>query len=228
MKQYALPLLTLLLVGLGGAMPWLAGRMQDERIGTVQERFDLDAVSLTLRQDAGVGPALKVASGDHTSILWEEETQLAEAQALDAAMEAIDRMDRYELLPAGQAEALRKSAGYAEPRLLVSGDGGTALVWDCWWEDQNGIITVDDASGKTVGFLVDARAQDRIDRWGEFFRDYYGIEVANTAELTASLTYGGLVYQYDVAGAFAAGEPEGEALEELSLSVYEDYTSFNF
>lgn len=207
LRRYLPPLFTLLLISLGAAMPWLVSWVQDARISKLQEKLELNAVNLTLQKDAGVGPALRVVSGEYTAIPWEDETQLSEREAVDAAVQALERMNQYERLTNEEACSLmEEDIAWAEPFLMIAEDGSTALVWECYWRASPCVVAVDDASGKAVQFLIDSpmwleklegkEGQDRREQWNQFFWDYYGAEL--------------------------------EDVEGLSLRIYEDYTSFNF
>ena len=135
LKRYLPPLFTLLLISLGAAMPWLVSRVQDARISKLQEKLELSAVNLTLQKDAGMGPALSVVSGEYTAIPCEDETQMSEREAVDAAVQALERMNQYERLTNEKAYSLmEEDSAWAEPFLMIAEDGSTALVWECYWK----------------------------------------------------------------------------------------------
>ena len=87
LKRYGPTILTLLLVALGAAMPWLASLAQDVRIGKLQEDLELNTVSLTLLQDNGLEQTLRIASSAPVTIPWEGGTALTEDEAFQAADE---------------------------------------------------------------------------------------------------------------------------------------------
>ena len=68
-KRYILPLFTLLLITVGAAMPLAVSQMQDSRISSLREEFLLNTVNLTLQQDVGVSPVLRLIAGECNSIL---------------------------------------------------------------------------------------------------------------------------------------------------------------
>lgn len=207
LKQYLPPLFTLLLIVLGAAMPWLASRVQDARISRLQEKLALNAVNLTLQEDAGAGPALQVVSGEYTAAPWENETRMTEQEALNAVNEVIDQLCQYELFLDEEIYfLLKEDSRWSEPFLVVAGDGSTALVWRCYWAALPCVMAVDDASGKVVQFLIentallekkwDKEGRNQREQWNQFFWDYYGMELAD--------------------------------VEGLNFQIYQDYVSFNF
>lgn len=149
LKKYLLTLLTLLCVLSGAAMPYLASQIQDSRIGKLRQKLALSTVDLTLRQESGAGPLLRLLSQEYTQIFWEEETYLSAQDALAAAERAVAEMDACDLLPLEAAERISIEKGAAEPYMLVAEDGSSALVWECTWEVTGCqcIVTVDDATG---------------------------------------------------------------------------------
>lgn len=239
MRKYLPPLATLLLTALGAAMPWLTARAQDARIGRLQERLELAAVNLTLRQDTSVWPALQVVSREHTAIPWTDEARMTSQEALDTAAGMVSQMSDYDLLPTWQAELLAIEEGsWAEPALLVAGDGSTALVWYCNWKALSCMVVVDDASGKAVQFqflLEDVswpqqQEQKNIShltgQWDLFFRDYYGVELTDTAGLPEHPGNGETAYQYELTIADLE-DSEAAAPGRLRLQIYGSYISFN-
>ena len=132
-KQYILPLLTVLLIAAGAAMPFAVSWVQDNRISGLQEEFPLSTVNLKLQQEDGVGPVLRLVSGNCNSIPWEEETKLTAQAAVEAAMAAAAELEAYGLLASGTIERIRDKESWAEPILLIGEDGSSALVWNCYW-----------------------------------------------------------------------------------------------
>lgn len=245
-SRYVLPLITLLLAVLGAAMPWLASWMQDARISGFQERLELNAVNLTLQQDGSVEEALQIAASDCEAILWEDRTNLTWEEAFEEARRVVAKMGSYDLLGKNELRRLEKTGGQAEPYLLVTKDGASALVWTCWWNTEGGLlcaVTVDDATGKAVRILAlngeEVISSDlsqtndlsqtakntymRLEKWLMFLEGYYGIIPSNVEEWTER-TEGGLVSRFDIGFA----EEEGEELCEMRLNMYESGVSFNY
>lgn len=92
-KRYILPLFTFVLITVGAAMPLAVSQMQDSRISSLREEFLLNTVNLTLQQDVGVSPVLRLIAGECNSILWEEETKLTEQDAIEAAKAVLTEME---------------------------------------------------------------------------------------------------------------------------------------
>ena len=76
-KQYILPLLTFLLIAAGAAMPFAVSWVQDNRISGLQEEFPLSTVNLKLQQEVGVGPVLRLCSGN-CNITFEKKDRKSE------------------------------------------------------------------------------------------------------------------------------------------------------
>ena len=76
-KQYILPLLTFLLIAAGAAMPFAVSWVQDNRISGLQEEFPLSTVNLKLQQEDGVGPVLRLCSGN-CNITFEKKDRKSE------------------------------------------------------------------------------------------------------------------------------------------------------
>lgn len=190
-KQYGAPLFTLALTVLGAAMPWLAGRAQDAGIDRQQERMELNAVSLTLREDGGVTPVLRLLTGEYTAIPWEKETDRSWEEVRAAAMEMIGELDRSGLLPPGDREQLEADDFWTEPVLLVGEDSSTALVWHCYWESteigKHYYLMVDDVSGKAVEFSVRNPAQiEYVEQKAEIWAEKSGKLTVNVGESLTS------------------------------------------
>ena len=199
LKRWLLPLLTVLLIGAGAAMPWAAARVQDLYGIAGQEVWPFDPVSLTLRKDSEIGTVLRLMGSFYDETEWPGETNMTEEDACAAALDALTELDRYGLLEpgyisqygyvgAGILERLRANGGSsATPLMFISLDGTTAIVWVCHWKgtyDPCYDILVDDATGKAVigdipcPHISDIEAAyQRMERWRTFFQDYYGFEV---------------------------------------------------
>lgn len=180
-RRAVLPLCTLLLIVLGAAMPWLAARAQDQRLRGLQERFDLDAVSLILRQDAGVGDTLRLLAGNYTMLPWGGETvhDPGEVRALIHEPGAL-------LAQAGIDGKYVLASYDMRPLLAVSEDGSlSAILWySVWGEGGSRWFLLDDATGKLVGGrfrrsggLVVEVVNNQLLGWEDFCQDYYGIDI---------------------------------------------------
>ena len=247
-KTYGALLFTLALIALGAAMPWLAGRMQDAGMSRQQERLELNAVSLTLREGAGVAPILRLLSGGYSSIPWTGETGRTEEEVHMAALELIRALDQAGLLPVGDRERLEWSEFRAEPILLIGENGSTALAWDCDWDDTEiYYIKVDDASGKAVQIAVsrltyweEAETEtklwaekageltvsmeegvmlEQVKKWVAFLEEYYGIVSVNLTEELNDAASRWFRIDFDF--------QDGTELCPLELWVFENIIAFN-
>lgn len=231
-KRYLLPLLTVLLIIVGAAMPLTVSKMQDSRINNLREEFPLSTVNLRLQQDIGVSPALRLISGECNSILWEEETQLTKQEAIDAAMTAVKKMEDLGLLFIGNQETVKSAEGRAEPILLIGEDGSSALVWNYYWNSEIPcLMWIDDAAGKAIQFLVSSPSPRDTDdahalfaNWTVFFQEYYGVEIVSVKEESRSMDSGGILYQF----IFEADLQDGLDVCELELELYDGMATFNF
>lgn len=242
-------LVTLALIALGAAMPWLAGRMQDAGMDRWQERLELNAVSLTLRKDAGAAPVLRMLTGECTAVPWGKETSRTEEEVCAAAMEVMGALNRAGLLSGEELERLERSGLWGEPDLLIGEDGASALVWSCYWEEEGGCyVRVDDNSGKAVqitarapaywenaetqiraeeaGELTVAIGEDiapeQLKRWISFLEEYYGIvseTVAEEERLSGSGISRSFRIEFDL--------QDGGELCPLSLRSFENTVAFN-
>ena len=232
-KQYILPLLTFLLIAAGAAMPFAVSWVQDNRISGLQEEFPLSTVNLKLQQDIGVSPALRLISGECSSILWEEETQLTKQEAVDAGMTAVQKMTDLGLLFIGDQEMVKSAEGRAEPILLIGEDGSSALVWNCYWSGDRRdlyLFLIDDATGKAVELVVSSptprdteAAHALFANWNAFLQDYYGMEIISVKEDSQELDSEGVVFQFSL----GADLQDGLALCELELRMLDGVTTFN-
>ena len=232
-KQYILPLLTFLLIAAGAAMPFAVSWVQDNRISGLQEKFPLSTVNLKLQQEVGVGPVLRLSSGNCNSIPWEEETTLTAQEAVEAAMAAVAELEAYSLLSPGAIERIRDKESWAEPILLIGEDGSSALVWNCYWSGDRRdlyLFLIDDATGKAVELVVSSptprdteAAHALFANWNAFLQDYYGMEIISVKEDSQELDSEGVVFQ------FSLGADLQDGLEpcELELRMFDGVTTFN-
>lgn len=223
-KRFALPLLTLLVITAGAALPMIVSQVQDNRIREHREEFVLNTVNLTLQQDVDVSVALRLIAEDYTTIPWEEETEMAAQDAANAAKSVISEMAAYDLLAVEDVGILES----AEPELLISADGSnSALVWSCIWRGGKispCFVLLDDSTGKAVQFLVSSptlqnteQAHAQLAKWNAFFLDCYGIEIISVAEESQYLSNGVSIYQ------FFLGVDLRDGLEpcKLELRIYD-------
>lgn len=234
LKKYSLLLSALFFIILGACMPYLASKMQDTQISELQKKLELNTVDLTLRKENDVGPLLQMISTEHKEGDWKGETVLTEANACLAALNAIDTMVSYGLLPYETLERLSKDNGMAYPFLLLTEDGGSALIWMCYWEDSpEPLITLDDTSGKAVrmaiyniptdGGISEEDIHFQLEMWIAFLRDYYDIELIDVQEM---------VYRkdsvYSSSFDLRFSSKDGADFYDFCLNISSDYIHFNY
>lgn len=236
LRRALLPLLTLALIAAGAAMPYAACRLQDERLAGGAEDRSFGSVSLTLRQEGGVGELARLMAGPYSMVEWSGETVMSESEALETGMKALEEMKQADLIPTSRLNLLKKlGVASATPLLMVSEDGErSGILWQCWWmleegEPMDWILLIEDATGlmaeATVGSAYYAYAEDvfrQMERWRSFFQDYYGVEIPAIQE---SAVDDGWVWQF-----LLTFDPR-DGLEEwcaLGLNLYDGVASFFF
>lgn len=192
LRRALLPLLTLALIAAGAVMPYAACRLQDSRLVGGSEDRSFDSVSLTLRQEGGIGETARLLSGPYSIMEWSGETAMTAAEALEAGMKALESMKQAGLIPTSRLNLVKKlDSGGSMPLLAVSEDGErSSLLWQCWWtvEDEeertDWYLLVEDATGlaveASVGSALYAGKEApyaQMDSWVNFFQDYYGIQI---------------------------------------------------
>ena len=195
-SNWLLPLFTLVLIAAGAAMPIGVSMVQDafrDRAGGV---WDLDTVSLTLRQDSRVKPVLKLLSNSYSGYFWESKTNMTGEEATAAAYQFLQELTGAGLVhPEVTARTVPEDFKSPEAAMLVSDTdpGLSAIVWNCYGPGVS--ITIDDATGMAVSAEVPISVPDyeskegiyiTLDQWTTFFQDYYSIElisIENTAEI---------------------------------------------
>ena len=242
LKRWLLLLGTLLLIGAGAGMPWAAARVQDRYGIASQEVLPLDEVSLTLRKESEIGSVLRLVADPYDYTDWPSETGMTGEEICAAALDALGELDRHGLLESGWLgdyygyiepgiPARLKAGGTAAaaPQLLIGADGTTAVVWWCTWEGNACpayTFLVDDATGLILSGYLPCRTEEkgdaeepyrRMERWLNFFQDYYGIEI-----------YGFADNAYDAAHEFIFGfDPEdGLGMCGLSVGLYSNEMDF--
>lgn len=235
-KNAVLSLLTLALIAAGAAMPYAACRLQDARLVGGAEDRSFGSVSLTLRQEGGVGELARLMAGPYSMVVWSGETAMTGEEALETGMKILEEMKQADLIPAGRLNVLKKlDNGSAIPLLVVSHGGErSGVMWQCCWvleEDDmmDWYLLIEDATGlaaeATVGgtyFTYEEDVYRQMDRWRSFFQDYYGIEIPSVQENAFD---GGWLWRF-----FLPFDPQ-DGLEErcaLELDLYDSVASFFF
>lgn len=235
-KNALLSLLTLALIAAGAAMPYAACRVQDARLVGGAEDRSFGSVSLTLRQEGGVGELARLMAGPYSMVVWSGETAMTEREALGTGMKILEEMKQADLIPAGRLNVLKKlDNGSAIPLLVISHGGEcSGVMWQCCWvleeyDLMEWYLLIEDATGlaaeATVGgtyFTYDEDVYRQMERWRSFFQDYYGIEIPAVQESAFDNNW---LWQF-----FLSFDPQ-DGLEErcaLELDLYDSVASFFF
>ena len=233
-KQALLLLCTLALVGLGAAMPWLSAWMQDGRTGGLREEFDLNAVSLTLRRDAGAVDTLRLLSSNHSELVWNGETTLDPGDVLGAVNTVLNQLAEKGLLDERSIPPSDPARVDILPLLILSEDGAlSAVVWFCTWNEPDyGYFYLDDATSKMVysglwrsGRLSVPEFNEQLKEWVRFCEEYYGVDVSDMR-----WDNGNPVMNGELIGGSAfvmTLQPEQGGPYELRLAFYELTVEFN-
>ena len=236
LRRALLPLLTLALIAAGAVMPYAACRLQDVRLVGGAEDRSFGSVSLTLRQEGGVGELARLMAGPYSIVEWSGETAMTGEEALETGMKILEEMKQADLIPAGRLNVLKKlDNGSAVPLLVISHGGErSGVMWQCCWvleEDDllDWYLLIEDATGlaaeASVGgtyFTYDEDVYRQMERWRSFFQDYYGIEIPSVQEDAFD---GGWLWRF-----FLPFDPQ-DGLEErcaLELDLYDSVASFFF
>lgn len=228
-----LPLLTLALIAMGAAMPFFVSWMQDGRIGSFQEKFLLNTVNLTLRQDGEASTVLRLVSEAYATMPWDGRTSMTEQEACQAAMDTVAEMDLRGLLPEGDLDYLKHVGMWAEPILLLGEDGTSALVWECYWaggEVSACYMMLDDVTGKAIHFLISTpmfSGEEDIyalyEGWVSFLTDYYDIEILSAGRVLREYGKKEPIYLFLLQADLKDGlEPCG-----LELELFDNIAAFN-
>lgn len=233
LKKYILLLFALAFIALGAVLPYFTSQIQDAQINELQKKTELSTVSLMLRQEDDVWPALQLISEEHMESVWTGKTALTKADASKAALTTMETMDQYNLLPEDHLGPFLKSECHAESHLLVAEDGNSVLVWVCTWDDSPGTsIMIDDTTGKAVQILTENAHKEtdslegvyiHLERWYLFLQDYYDIELTEVKENHYSVKNG-------VSALFSMwfSSRGGTMLNNLSLEITNTSVFFNY
>lgn len=246
-RSALLALLTALLVIGGAVLPWAVSLGQDRYLESQEEVWVFDPVGLRLGDEPAVWPVLRLVAGDYEWLNWDGEMNLAEGDALGAALRSAAEMEEAGLLPPGASRAGTEDI-WMERSLLVSGDvqSLSAVVWNISWsyeygENEAGFcnLLLDDSTGKMVQFIGSILPFGEIEQvyacmenWRVFLSDYYGLEVEVLGERE---------FEVDAYGAnasilgpaperrFILGFDLGEELgrQKMLLDLLDRYGSFN-
>lgn len=193
LKGALLPLVTLLLMAAGAAMPWAVFRLQDAYGENRQEERQLDLFSLTLREEADLSRTLGlIQEGNYYTTDQAPDAALTGEEAVDAVREALKLMSDLDLVEPWVPENM--SGFRALPAALVSyGEDVSAAMWtvssDNIVDGYNYMFWVDDASGKLflaclpAASLPESKNLDVVEeRWRQFVEVYYGVDIFAVSE----------------------------------------------
>lgn len=173
-RHLVLPVLTLLLILGGAAMPFAAARLMDGEDRTEVRSFGM--TELALHQEVEVGQVLRLIAEGGTWLDWQSGTRLTEETALEAAIAALREMAGDGLVDGDLVKVLSKTeslfSASAVPFLVVSSSTRdlSALVWDISMEaDKEGrmqsYLLIDDASGMMLRASVPRSGTWETDGW---------------------------------------------------------------
>ena len=155
LKRWFLPLLALLLVAAGAALPYTISALQDSTVEAMRENRMLNEVNLTLQKGEDVQDVLRLLAGSTSEMEWRGRTEMTMEEAAAAAEEAMRQLDE-----SGLTALLPELPGYdyeytmsAEPSLIMSMNESSlsAVVWLCWAEEMPfNWVVIDDKMGKMV------------------------------------------------------------------------------
>ena len=164
-KNMLLVLVTLALAATGAAMPFAASRLQDARQAGTETR-SFDSFVLTLEKKGELSRILRFLSENQFYDFIEaapEDARMSEAEAVDAAKEAVILLAQYKLVsPDVMSAALDPiAAGIDEPfvimrHIALPDDPQTLsfITWIIYWEMLDILIDLDDASGKAYQISI--------------------------------------------------------------------------
>lgn len=234
LRRLLLPLCTLCLVALGAAMPWLSARMEDQRADGFREEFDLNVLSLTLREESGAADTLRLLGGPCGTFSWEGETVLDLEGVRKAAFDISTQLVEDGLMDEKYALSSSFSGAVSQPSLVLSEDGSrSAIIWHfIWGQGGSHYFIIDDATGKLVGGLFRRSGKlsvpavnKHVTGWVQFCEAYYGaaptdFRWAGGRPLTDGELIGGSTFVLTL-------QPPHSELFEVRIVFYELTVEFN-
>lgn len=153
LKLYLLPLLTLLLIAVGGFMPYAAAYLQDRQTERATSSQQFTPVSLNLRQDTIVGPVWQLLNQNDSNWLdYEGSTNLNGDEIIKITREYVADLAARGLI-INNIEYFDKT-DLAIEHCLVANESYSAIIWLCSWsnsQDNNFYqVLIDDLSGKVI------------------------------------------------------------------------------
>ena len=163
-KNMLLVLVTLALAATGAAMPLITSRLQDARQAGAEIR-SFDSFVLTLEKKGELSRILRFLSENQNYHFDNapENARMSEAEAVDAAREAVILLAQYKLIsPEVMGAALESAAAGIEgpsafmARIVSSADpqAPSFVTWIVYWESLDIRIDLDDASGKAYQISI--------------------------------------------------------------------------
>lgn len=156
LKRWTLPLLTMLLITGGAALPYTISYLQDSLTETRTESRSLAAVNLTLQKKQSLNEVLQLVANEFTMFTYNGPTNLSSAEALEAAKQALQRISNT-VRPCPLAVEADVDI---ELGLFVQNDNSevSALIWLFNFTNNLSVddyfIMIDDNSGKMVRFIA--------------------------------------------------------------------------
>lgn len=164
-KNMLLVLVTLALAATGAAMPLVASRLQDARQAGSEIR-SFDPFVLTLEKKGELSRILRFLSENPDCDFIEdalENARMSEAEAVDAARQAVILLAQYKLIsPEVMSAALESAAAGIEGPSAITAcvalpydtQAPSFVIWIVYWESLEILIYLDDASGKAYQISI--------------------------------------------------------------------------
>lgn len=219
LRRWLPPLLTLLLIAAGAAMPWAVFRVQDAYGENRQEQRMLDLFSLTLREEADLGQTLRLIQGGNYGMSDQAENEvLNEEEALAAVREVLALMADFGLVDPWLPESMSGFRAQLGALFSLEDEAISIPMWTVYSGADGGscLFYLDDASGKiflanvpSPGPLAGEELYVCMERWRQFIEAYYGVEIYAASEAW-----------YDDAVLFNLPFRLGEDEELFQLGVY--------
>lgn len=195
LRRWRLPVLTLLLMAAGAAMPWAVFRAQDVYGENRQEERRLDSFSLTLREETDIlSRTLRIIQdGNYSMSDWAPSAKLTEEEALGAVQEVMELMADFGLVEPWVPENMANFQASLGAVASIEDEGTSATMWMVYSENPldgyNYFFWLDDASGKVLLVSVPIAHMEPMEdlyilmeRWRQFIEVYYGVEISKIGE----------------------------------------------
>lgn len=202
--------LTAACVAAGALLPGGTAALQDRGLDQRVETRALDPVQLLIRQDLSPTQLLGLASGPHTQVAWEGDTDMTLEDVTTSMAFLLWEMAQAGLIPdTGDLWTPDLWEVETGPFLAVAEDGSqAALLWVCVWDNPgDGVYTlwIDDTTRLLCGIRRKGRVsqsapfsdpKEALVSWSEFLFNHYSmypqldpVEDWSRSQVTVPLTF---------------------------------------